>query len=135
MSSFDNFIVFPFSAVAGLFSFFTKRSERKQPEREKGRNGVEGEWQGASGGAVRDKLLLVYCLARHRRMSPSDCPSPGRRAYTRKRQSGGGNRETTESGGLRLKRWSAVSVQVRSWVFEGQPNDETADNSTRLILL
>jgi len=32
---------------------------------------------GASGGAVRDKPLLIYGLARYRRISPSARPSRG----------------------------------------------------------
>jgi hypothetical protein len=51
-------LFFP-SAVAGLFSFFTKRSERKQPQREKRTNEAERGWQAASGGAVRDQTRVI----------------------------------------------------------------------------
>src|SRR5690348_14599269 len=56
----SNFIVFPFGAVSGLFCSSLKRQRTNTPERSKGQNGGRGGWQGASGGAVRDKHALSF---------------------------------------------------------------------------
>jgi len=105
----SNFIVFSFSAVAGLFSFFTEApADENKRNGEKDRTESERGWQGASGGAVSDKLLLGFGLARRRRMSPSDRGSPGRRASARMRHSG----EKTRSD-LEGREWERCQSIVR----------------------
>jgi hypothetical protein len=71
-------LFFPFAPFPACFVLHLSDSGQNKPERSKGsERRPEGGWQGASGGAVRDKPLMVYGLARHRRISPSDRPSRG----------------------------------------------------------
>ncbi len=54
-------MVFSFSAVDGLFSFFTSApANENKRDVEKDRTESEGGWQGASGGAVSDKRSLGW---------------------------------------------------------------------------
>src|SRR5438876_7040005 len=57
----SNFIVFPFRAVSGLF-FLSLERQREKTSRNgaKVRREAGGGWQGASGGAVRDKHALSF---------------------------------------------------------------------------
>ena len=64
----SNFIVFPFRAVSGLFfSSLERQREKTRRNGAKGRTEAGGGWQGVRESAVRDKLRLVYGLARNRR--------------------------------------------------------------------
>src|SRR5438045_6448103 len=73
----SNFIVFPFRAVSGLFfSSLERQREKTSRNGAKGRTEAGGGWQGASGGAVRDKHALSFgATPAHQPERPSE-PRP-----------------------------------------------------------
>ena len=78
------------SAVSGCLFLHLPRQRNKRAETVKGRKRrllrVAGRERRR--GVCQTLFALGFGLAQHRRMSPSDRGSPGRRAYTRGRQSG-----------------------------------------------
>src|SRR5438477_6795582 len=74
---YSNFIVFPFRAVSGLFfSSLERQREKTSRNGAKGRTEAGGGWQGASGGAVRDKHALSFgATPAHERERPPE-PRP-----------------------------------------------------------
>src|SRR5690242_8385205 len=73
----SNFIVFPFRAVSGLFCSSLERQRTKQVGTEQRvRTEAGGGWQGASGGAMRDKHALSFgATPAHQPERPSE-PRP-----------------------------------------------------------
>lgn len=66
----------PCSAVVGCFCSSRQPRQRGQKQRTRGQGLTERNEGGrARGGAVRDKTLLVFVLARQRAMSLRDRPS------------------------------------------------------------
>src|SRR6266567_4423030 len=109
----SNFIVFPFRAVSGLFfSSLERQREKTRRNGAKGRTEAGGGWQGASGGEVRDKHALSF--GTHRRISPSDRPSRGQAAPTRRRAKWVHRRRSLPlivGGNL----WVRLSTQAAHW--------------------
>src|SRR6185437_16904889 len=89
----SNFMIFPFCRLRLFVSSLHAAAEQtgEDDEREKTAPGEGGRARGAAR-CVPNAEVLDFSLAQHRRMSPSDRGSHGRRAYTRGRHSEGKTR-------------------------------------------